>query len=119
MVRKGGGGELGSQGWYSGFGLSNGWIVILFTERRKLRYTEKTIGSDLDILIWRGLIQVGCLLSNWKCKPEIYKTLLGWRSSFGVIASGCQCRLGLKLMLHESQTWVGPGPAIDLLGFIE
>lgn len=40
-------------------GLTDGCIVILFTERRKLRYTGKTIGSDLDILIWKGLIQVG------------------------------------------------------------
>ena len=46
MVRKGGGGELGSQGWYSGFGLSNGWIVILFTERRKQKRGRSAFYRD-------------------------------------------------------------------------
>ena len=36
----------GTQVW----GFTGGWIMIVFTERRKFRYTEKTM------LIWRDLI---------------------------------------------------------------
>lgn len=53
-----GGREEGSQGWCSGFGLDQWVDGDPFTERRKLRSVGKTMGSDLDTLIWRGLIQV-------------------------------------------------------------
>lgn len=59
------------------------WMVVLFTERRKLRFLGKIMSSGLYILIWRSHIQMRCQFNNLKGKSTIYKSLLGERCSFG------------------------------------
>lgn len=56
--------EGGNQGGAQALGLSNGWMATPFMQRGKLRFVGKTMDSDLDILIWRSLIQVECPLSS-------------------------------------------------------